>query len=212
VNASTGEFPQEPGVDGAAGEFATPRSFTRTGNIFKKPGDLCGGKIRVGNESGLLAQDLVEALSANTIAEGSCPAALPDDRIMDRLARGAVPEQYGFTLIGDSDCREIVRAGHRFRENLASYLELRFPNLLGVMLDPTRLGIVLREFPLGEGSGPAIAVEKNGTRTRCPLIQRQNVERHWNNLRAKILSGKPNQTPGMDLLALPPRGISSTRR
>src|SRR2546423_10464606 len=64
-------------------------------------------------------------------------AVLPDDRVVQRLSRPALKDDDRFTLVRDAHAEQIVEfePPHRRQRVL--------PDLLGVMLDPTRLRINL---------------------------------------------------------------------
>ncbi len=89
---------------------------------------------------------------------GGAPV-LPDDRVVDRLTAGPLPDDHGFALIGDSDRCEI-RGLHRCAfERAACALELSAPDLLGVVLHPARLRIQLSEFGLRGADRTRLFVE-----------------------------------------------------
>jgi hypothetical protein len=97
---------------------------------------------------------------------------LPDDRIADRLTRFAIPHDGGLTLIRDTDRRNISRtrtgAGERFVRNR----NLRSGNLLGIVLDPSRLRKNLIELALRNRTNLPSLIEQESARTCRALIQR----------------------------------------
>ena len=103
---------------------------------------------------------------------------LPDDRACDRLAGVAIPEDDGFPLIGDTDCRDVRRRGARLGQHSRDGFRLAGPDLARIVLDPAGLRKILREFPLRDGDCVAGLVEQDGARAGRALIERQDVSRH----------------------------------
>ena len=108
VHLAAGQPPQKECVDGAEGELAGLRRGARAGHIVEQPGDLAGGKIRIEQQSGL-GRDLrlVPAL-AQRLAQWRGAAILPDNRVVNRLAGGALPDHRGLALIGDADAGDVA--------------------------------------------------------------------------------------------------------
>src|SRR5690349_3148105 len=95
----------------------------------------------------------------------SGPAVLPDDRGRYGFECLAVPQDKRLSLIGDADRRHIRLAGPgRAERRLRARLHSR-PDLVRVVLDPSRPRIVLRD--LGVTLAPHLAVEPDGDRRRA---------------------------------------------
>ena len=52
-------------------------------------------------------------------------AALPDNRVVQRPAGFPIPEQRGFALVGDADCRDAVQRNAGNADDLAQRVNLR---------------------------------------------------------------------------------------
>ena len=115
------------------------------------------------------------------LASFSGSAILPDDRVVDRLARFPVPYDRRLPLIGDADGRQVARAYARLAQNLDHRAHLRGEDVEGIMLDPTALGVDLLELALPVGDDVAIFAKENGTRAGGSLVERENV-RHQRDL------------------------------
>jgi hypothetical protein len=89
-------------------------------------------------------------------------------------ACASVPQDSRFPLIGDPDRSDLFRRSDGFRENLASYRQLRFPNLRGIMLDPASLGVMLCELALCDSQYVSLTIEQDGSRTGRSLVEREN--------------------------------------
>jgi hypothetical protein len=76
-------------------------------------------------------------------------AVLPDDRIVDRLAGRAVPQDGGLALIGDADRRH-VSADTRRSPSRHGRSRPPWSRCLRIVLDPAGLRIDLRKLELRE--------------------------------------------------------------
>src|SRR5581483_2113017 len=107
---------------------------------------------------------------------------LPDDRAMNRLAGGALPDNGGFALIGDADRRDLrgldLNAGAVAVQRLAERAQHRLPDLLGLVLDPARLGEVLRELSVATTPELQLLVEHQHRGPGGPLIDRDDEFGH----------------------------------
>src|SRR5204862_988673 len=102
---------------------------------------------------------------------------LPDDRVSDRLAGGAVPDDRRLALVGDADAGDVGCLEPGTRERLARGCELRAPDLARVVLDPSRLRIDLAELALRQGNDPAARIEHDRARARRALVEGEQVAR-----------------------------------
>jgi len=92
--------------------------------------------------------DGFEAAAFQFIAEIGRAAVLPDDGVVHRAARLAVPDDGRFALVGDADGGDRCAIQSRVRDGFGGDAGLRRPDILWVMFDPTWLRIYLREFLL----------------------------------------------------------------
>ena len=102
-------------------------------------------------------------------------AALPDDGVGDRLARGSFPEHGGLALVGDADGRDVGRRGRRLREGLLRHGDLGGPDRLGVVLDERRSREDLRELLLCLRDHASVASEEDGAAGGGALIEGEDV-------------------------------------
>ena len=96
------QVPQKEGVDRAEQELARLRAAAREGHVVEDPADLGGGKIGVRVQTGARVDPLA-VLFFDLFTIGGGAAALPDDRVVDGLAREAVPYERRLALVGDAD-------------------------------------------------------------------------------------------------------------
>ena len=81
-------------------------------------------------------------------ALGFCSAVLPDDGVVDGLPSVAPPHQRGFALVGDAHGGDLIGTKPRLLQDLSGGGELTGPDFLGVVFDPTRLGVDLAKLLL----------------------------------------------------------------
>ncbi|MNU91015.1 hypothetical protein D3C71_808950 [compost metagenome] len=111
------------------------------------------------------------AVLPQLVAQGGGAAVLPYDGPGQRAARGAFPDDGGFALVGDADGGQVGGCGAGIAQGFARHVELAVPDLVGIVLDPARTGIVLAEFALADAAHDAFAVEHDGPGTGRALVQ-----------------------------------------
>src|SRR5207244_5498198 len=100
------------------------------------------------------------------LAQFRGPPILPDDRIMNRATGRTLPQNSGLALVGDADRgNRAVRSGNCFTAGRDDAP----PDLFGIVFDPARLRILLRQLGLGGGTRPSGPVEQDCTGARCAL-------------------------------------------
>ena len=169
MESAAGQFPYEPGVDRAECEFAILSSPPSVRDIVEQPFDLARAEIGVGLEPGL-SLDSFAVNGPCRIADIGGPAILPDDGVVDRYAGCPVPDDGRFALIGDPDRRNIGRRQVGLGKCLDGGFDLRPPDLVRVVLDPTALRIDLRVFFLADRNGIAAVVKNNCTTAGRALV------------------------------------------
>ena len=170
-----GQLPGQPAVDSAEGKFALFGATPRIGKMVEQPLEFGAGKIRIKQQAGATGEPIGVAGFGQRRAQVSGTPVLPDDGRRQRLAGGAVPEHGGFALVGDADGSDTICSHTVFAQHGAGDGELALPDFLGVMLDPAGLRIRLRELLLGNATGLAAAVKKDGARTGGALVEGQHV-------------------------------------
>src|SRR5277367_11758 len=76
-------------------------------DIVEQPRDLRRGKIGIEQESRTFRDHALEALLFELGAQRRGATILPDDGVVDRLARPPIPDQRSFTLVGDAEPNEL---------------------------------------------------------------------------------------------------------
>ena len=113
-----GQVPDEPGIDGSKEQFALLCACPCPFHMVENPGNLAGGKIGVGDQTGLFLDLLAVSFLQQIVDEIRRSSALPDDRRVNGLARLFIPDDRGFPLIGDANGGNIRRSGTNLRHRL----------------------------------------------------------------------------------------------
>ena len=140
------ELPDEPGVDRPEQQMALLGVFLRAGYVVENPPDLRRGEVRVDDETGLLAELLIETAATQCRADVRGTPALPHDGVVHGLAGALVPHNRRLALVGDSDGSQGIGVDTAVLQRLPHGCKGRCPDLLGVVLDPAGLRIMLRKL------------------------------------------------------------------
>src|SRR6185503_14533550 len=100
---AAGEVPDKPAVDGSEGEFAALGFVACAGHVVEYPTNFGGGEVWIEDKAGFRGDGLTMSTLFERRAHGRGTAILPDDGGVDRLARGALPDDYRFALVGDAN-------------------------------------------------------------------------------------------------------------
>ncbi len=95
---------------------------------------------------------------------------MPDDRVVDWLTSGRVPEQHSFALVGDSDCRNILPVDTPLTQDGACGAELGLEDLFRIVLDVTGHREDLIELTLGTYLRPSVQREEDCTARGSALV------------------------------------------
>ncbi len=147
---AAGQLPDQPGVDRADRQIVVDRNVT----VGQQPFGLGSREVRVEDQAGSFPDETEVAGRGEFVAPLGGTTILPHDRVAVRRAGRSVPGEDGFALVGDSDGRHVVDA--HGADHLVQGVAGGGPDLVGVVLDPTRLRVVLRELAIRTRSGPAV--------------------------------------------------------
>src|ERR1700751_2312965 len=103
MNRSTCQTVDQPAVHRAKRKLTASRARPRPWNVIECPGYLGSGKVGVRDEARLAAKHSLETLLLKPLAYRRCPAALPDDGIVNRQSRPSFPDYRSLALVGDPD-------------------------------------------------------------------------------------------------------------
>ena len=107
-------------------ESTVPNSTSPRSARARRPGIVSSrclifvpGEIGIEHEAGLLAEQFLQAVGLELLADRRRDAALPDDGVGDGLAGGPVPEDGRLALVGDADGGDLVRRDAGLGDRLA---------------------------------------------------------------------------------------------
>jgi len=135
----------QPRIDGPEGQRSNLRSALDLGVGLQQPAQLGGREVGVEEQAGAVANHRLKAVVLEATADVDAAPALPHDRRGDRPQGGAVPHHEGLTLVGDPDPGQ-RQARWLAGEDLGGAVQHRLPDLLGIVLDPARLGEMLGDL------------------------------------------------------------------
>jgi hypothetical protein len=93
---------------------------------------------------------------------------------MHRPPRGPLPDDGGLALVRDADRGELSRADGCVGERLGRRLLDARPDLLGIVLDPSRPRERLPDLAVSAPYRPEPVVDDEAGRTRRPLVDRED--------------------------------------
>jgi hypothetical protein len=78
-------------------------------HMIQYPLELCPAEVGIRHQARLLQDDLVKAFCLQLITELGSAAVLPHNRGVNWLSRCAIPYDGGLALVGDANCRHVLR-------------------------------------------------------------------------------------------------------
>ena len=147
---------------------------------LQDPGELRPGEVGGQGQPGRLAIPVgsVRRPGGQPVADPLGSGVLPDDRRVDRLAGGTVPDDCGLALVGDADGDDIGRfgvgPGQRRPDDLAGV----GPDLVRVVLDPAGPGKVLGVLELVRRDRTSIVIDQQAAAAGGALVDRDDIPGH----------------------------------
>jgi len=175
VDAAARQVPEQPGVHGAEHHLAPHGPLAQIGHFVEQPPELGPREIGIYDQPCPLAHRFLPAPTAQLVAEGGRTPALPDDGVVYRPAGGPFPDQGRLALVGDADCRDVLRPDTAQGDGLACGLQLGLPNTERIMFHPGGAGVDLRERAGSRRHGRQGLVEQDGARTGSALVEGKKV-------------------------------------
>src|SRR5699024_1807556 len=159
----TGQLPDHPGVDRAEGQLSASCALAGTVDVVQDPAAFRRRKVRRRRQASAFLDELPLLLGERVDDVGGA-GVLPPDSGVDRLGGRTLPDQRGFTLIGDTDGRDFLRGdvlgGSRVGDDAADVE----PDLLRVVLHPARVRKDLLVRQLAAARDVTAAVENDAAR------------------------------------------------
>ena len=169
------QLPHQPGVYRPKTKLPFFRPLPRTRNLIENPGNLGRREIGVNQQTCRLADILPPALFFQLFAQWCCPAALPNNCVIDRAASALFPNNRRLPLIGDPDGGDLLRFNPCQQHRVDQYAILGRVNFHRVMLHPAFMRVILGILPLGNTDNLLIMVENHCTGTSRPLVKGYHI-------------------------------------
>ncbi len=173
MGLAIGEFPDEPGVDGAEEQVALLRLLPGPRHLIQDPLYLGAGEVGVDEQAGFLPHRRLVALLLQLLADTGRLPRLPHDGPVHRLPRVPVPDHGRLPLVRDAHGRHFLHLHPR--QHLSYHGPDGGPDFQGVVLHPARLREVLRKFFLRQVHHLAGLVEENGPGAGRALVEGEDV-------------------------------------
>ena len=153
-------------------------ALARAVDVVEDPRDLGGRRSRWRAGPVTSRRRSTPSVAGELADEPAGARVLPHDRVVDRLAGLAVPDDRGLALVGDADRLDVaglgVGVGHRAVDDLARAA----PDLGRVVLDPAGLRVDLLVLALIDVGDAAVLVEEDEARAGGALVDRADVLAH----------------------------------
>ena len=108
MDLAAGQFPHQPGIDGAEKQISCFRFLLCPFHMIQDPFDLGRAEICIRDQTRALT-DLFLHVGRNGVNDRCRSAALPNNGIIDRFACIFIPDDRCFSLIGDADAGQVFR-------------------------------------------------------------------------------------------------------
>ena len=178
MHRSLRQFPDQPGLNRSEKEFPTFRLFSCTLYIVQNPFYFGRRKIGIDHETCLLTEFLCESLFLEGVAVLGSSAALPDDCMINGISGILIPYNCRFSLIGNSDRRNIRSLRTDHIHGFHRYAKHTRPDFIRIMLHPARLRKVLMELALCYTAHFTFFIKQDAPVAGCPRVQCHYVFLH----------------------------------
>ena len=168
------QFPDQPCLHGSKQKLAFLSSFSCSRHIVQNPLDLRCRKISIDHKTCFLPEFFRQSFFHKRITVFRCPPALPDNCMIDRFPRILIPDNGGLSLIGNTDCRNIICCSGNHIHCFDSHSKLACPDLIRVVLHPARLWKILAEFPLSHAAHFSPLIKQD-----TPVACGSRIQRHY---------------------------------
>src|SRR6185369_10205146 len=109
MHTAVGQLPNQPTIHSPKRQLPSLCSLPCSSYIVENPRNLAGGKISVNQQSSPFLNQRLVPLRLKLVTKLRRTPVLPNNRVVNRLARFAVPYNRCLALIGDSNRRHITR-------------------------------------------------------------------------------------------------------
>ncbi len=194
MSLAAGQLPCQPAFHRSQRQPAIARGLRHGLIIIEQPAHLGAGEIGIEQQTGFGLHHLLMPRLFQRRAEIRRPPVLPDDGARQGLAAMLVPSDDRLALVGNAN-RSNPSCPARLLHHVVGAGEGLVPNLGGIMLDPARAGIMLRQFRLSDTALAPVLPKQHGPRAGGAFIQDKNgLIDHWHSPPAKPYGAYGNST------------------
>ena len=172
---SSCEIPDKPCVYGTEQQIAFFSQFSCPFYMVQHPADFCCGEVCVQQKPCFFPEQVSVAFFRQFFAVLGCPTALPYNGVVNGLACALVPENGGFSLVGDANGGNVSGSEPFLFQGFLCHFQLALPDFHGVVFHPAGLGINLTIFLLSSADSCAIFVKEDTAGAGGSLIQRHDI-------------------------------------
>lgn len=140
MDLAAGQAEQQEAVDRAEAQLAPLGALAGAGQVVEQPAQLGRGEVGIDQQAGALGHQWFGAVAVETAADFRRAPVLPDDGVVQRLSRAAVPQGGGFALVGDADGGDGGGGQAGVLEGCPADDCCVAPDVLQVVLDPAVMG------------------------------------------------------------------------
>jgi hypothetical protein len=169
-----GELERQPGVDRAEHRPARAGTLGEAVDLLQQPLDLRRREVRVEDQPGGRTDQRLVAAFPQLVAARRGATVLPDQRTVQRLAGGRIPDADRLALVRDPDRVQLARGGAGLGERLERDRPRHLPDLARVVLDLPGAREVLFELAVGAPEQLGLEVEHQARDAGGSLVDRQD--------------------------------------
>src|SRR5262249_38433186 len=160
-------------IDRTEAQLAVRRAFPRPAHVAEQPAQLRRAEVGIENEARLAPQQVLRPRRPEGFAVLCGAAILPHDGAMHRPP-SPIPQHRRLALVRDADAGDVVPANAGTPASRPQHAQRDAPDLLGIVLDPTRSREVLRELAVRPAADTAAPVEHQHRRPGGALVDRND--------------------------------------
>ncbi len=143
------QMPGQKRINVAKNHVAGFSELPNAGHMFEQPADFQAAEVSAERQSSLGAKAVRAAVAGKLCDVVVDTCVLPNNRVGHRLAGFSVPQNRSFALVSNADCCEIGGAKIFLLQCLRDDRLGGVPDLVGIMFNPSGLGINLFVLFLG---------------------------------------------------------------
>ena len=164
MSLTTGQLPDQPGINSTENQIASLRASLGALNMVENPSNLGTGEVSIDGQTSLVFELLSESLSLQAICNVSGLTGLPNNCVIYWTTSILIPNYSGLTLVGDTHGSDVASLQTTLLQSALHYFTHGAPDLICIMLNPTRLREVLSKLLLCNAYNLGVLIKDD-----CPV-------------------------------------------